>query len=221
MGAGMKETNLKMTSPVTVQFIALYSAAVSLALISGCATAHTNPNKDLRRPAATDAGSDDNVVSVSFGAPINRPFVSIKVCVPGTTNCTVVPNIMLDSGSDGLRILSSALPASLPPVESASGDRVAFSSVFGGTATAWGPYAYADVYLGNDLATNVPIQVLDSTFATPPAGSMNVITPSMSSTFGNGILGIGLGISSSIIPPGMGFYYCRGSTCSPCCYPQS
>lgn len=38
---------------------------------------------------------------------------SVTVCVPGTSNCVTIDNVQVDTGSQGLRVLASQLPASL------------------------------------------------------------------------------------------------------------
>ena len=45
----------------------------------------------------------------------NKPCVSVQVCVPGTTTCVTVNNLLLDTGSYGLRLFKEALPFSLAP----------------------------------------------------------------------------------------------------------
>lgn len=35
---------------------------------------------------------------------VNTPYVSVNVCEPGTTKCQTINNVLLDTGSTGLRI---------------------------------------------------------------------------------------------------------------------
>src|SRR5271170_3713170 len=45
---------------------------------------------------------------------VNTLFTSVTVCVPGsTTNCQTIDHIQVDTGSFGLRILSSVLNSTL------------------------------------------------------------------------------------------------------------
>ena len=39
----------------------------------------------------------------------NGLFTSVTVCLPGTQNCQIIPDILVDTGSVGLRVLNSAL----------------------------------------------------------------------------------------------------------------
>jgi hypothetical protein len=43
----------------------------------------------------------------------NQPYVSVTLCAPGTSNCQTIDHVLVDTGSVGLRILSSVLNASL------------------------------------------------------------------------------------------------------------
>ena len=104
---------------------------------------------------------------------LNSPFVSVTVCVPGTTQCQTIPNILLSTTTVGLRIFSSELSVSLPPVTAADGQPVGECApyVFGSTTsyTLWGPVRTADVVLGAEAPVTVPIQILEPGFGTLPA----------------------------------------------------
>src|SRR5208283_4731826 len=39
----------------------------------------------------------------------NTAYVTVTVCAPGTTNCATIDHISVDTGSFGLRLLSSAI----------------------------------------------------------------------------------------------------------------
>src|SRR5208282_4537676 len=50
---------------------------------------------------AVNAGPANNAV--------NAAYVSVEVCNPGgTTTCATIPDVLVDTGSSGLRILASA-----------------------------------------------------------------------------------------------------------------
>src|SRR6476661_4239597 len=64
-----------------------------------------------------NAGPDNNYA--------NGLFTTVTVCAPGTSNCQPISGILVDTGSFGLRILSSALGTlnnSLPQQNDASGN---------------------------------------------------------------------------------------------------
>jgi hypothetical protein len=49
-------------------------------------------------------------VQVTFGPAndlVNGLFTSVTICVPGTANCQTIDGVQVDTGSDGLRLLSS------------------------------------------------------------------------------------------------------------------
>ena len=63
-------------------------------------------------PLVVDAGPDPQNVPV-----VNVPFVTITICVPGTQTCQTIDHVAVDTGSSGLRIVSSVLSIPLPPAE--------------------------------------------------------------------------------------------------------
>ncbi|MGB9364088.1 MAG: DUF3443 family protein, partial [Candidatus Sulfotelmatobacter sp.] len=53
--------------------------------------------------------------AASEGFPYaNGAFANVTVCVPGTSTCQTIDGVLVDTGSSGLRIISSALSLSLP-----------------------------------------------------------------------------------------------------------
>jgi hypothetical protein len=170
----------------------------------------------------------DNVATVTVDSgpsnnSVNTLFVSVKFCVPGsTTECHTVDRIQVDTGSYGLRVLSSAMPLSLPLQAVNGGSLVECVAFVDGYS--WGPVVQADVSIGGESANSLPIQVIgDSRFPTvPPDCSAGGGTEEDTvAQFGaNGILGIGPfaydcgdACATAVIP---GSYYAcsSGSTCS-------
>ena len=67
---------------------------------------------------------------------------------------------------------------------------------FGDTSYAWGPVLFADVVIGGETATSVPIQVIGDTTFTVPAASCLTLGPgpsldTVAALGANGILGVG------------------------------
>ncbi len=64
-----------------------------------------------------------NVMTVSIGntgqcdgdSYDNEPCTSVTICSPGSTNCQTINNILVDTGSYGLRVFSSVLQVNLKP----------------------------------------------------------------------------------------------------------
>src|ERR1039457_998869 len=142
--------------------------------------------------------SASNVLSITVNDPTypNKPTVSVTVCTPGTSICQTINNILLDTGSYGLRIFKQTpLNVSLLQVTVASGPLAECISYLDGSGD-WGPVQIADVVLGGETASNVPIQVVDATYfasAIPTAcKSPNVTSLDNSPVYYNGILGVGL-----------------------------
>lgn len=134
-------------------------------------------------------------VTTAPGLTRNMLTTSVTVCQPGTGNCATIDNIQVDTGSNGLRILASALPARLSLAAVASGSGVTGEcAVFGG-GYAWGAVRSADVQMAGQLAASIPIQLIaDPALPNVPtdcAGSGPSML-SVASLRANGILGVGL-----------------------------
>jgi uncharacterized protein DUF3443 len=147
----------------------------------------------------------------------NKPCVSVTVCTPGTTTCQTVTDILLDTGSYGLRIFKQALTVSLPPVTNGSGT-VAECVQFGDGSADWGPVQTASVILGDEPPVQVPIQVIDATFSSRPLACQTADQGPADAGF-NGILGVGLfaqdcGTTCTRQSNNRLYYACTGASCS-------
>ena len=175
--------------------------------------------------AITGANTQPITVSGDFapGYP-NELLTSVTVCVPGTTTCQTIPNIVVDTGSVGLRLISTPLTLALPVVTSGTaplGECLEFVDSF-----VWGPVVTADVQLGSALAAGVPIQIIGSpTFAPPPALCTSSGLPEQGTvdTFGaNGVLGVGLfsadcgSLCTADRPAAPAIYFTCPSRSAPC-----
>jgi hypothetical protein len=141
----------------------------------------------------------------------NQPCVSVTICSPSSpTSCVVVNNILLDTGSYGLRVFSSFLTSITLPLETNAGNTIAECVTYGDGSANWGPIAYANIQLTpGAIVNNLPIQTINSTFtgASNCNGVNNNATPA---AFGfNGILGVGPLINDNGI-----YYQCTNSSCS-------
>ena len=176
----------------------------------------------------TMASSGQNVVAISVnGGPtnnyVNGVFVTLTVCVPGSSSCQSIPNVLVDTGSSGLRLLSSALTISLKQQNGPGGHPVAECVPFLSGFT-WGPVETADIQIAGERASTVPIQVLSDTAFPVPSGCSRTGLQSMDSlsTLGaNGLLGVGLfaqdcgpACASPVGNPGL-YYECPSSGCQP------
>lgn len=161
-----------------------------------------------------------NVISISVsgsgicsGAP-NNPCVQVTVCQPGTTNCQIIPDILVDTGSLGLRIFGSALNVPLTQTTDSQGRPIGECAAFADLTVDWGPVKLADVVLGNEPAVTVPIQVIDPTFGggaptTTCASSGVTVNQTPTQAASNGILGV------NFFPVDAGPYFSCSTTCTP------
>jgi hypothetical protein len=199
---------LKLEAGVRVVKAVLAVSVVALtAFVAGCGggggssssssdSGNSGPNQ---QPIAANAA---NTVAVTVGRGvkgiINIPTVSVKVCAPNSTsNCTTVDNVLLDTGSYGLRVVNSALGSlanSLPVQQATAGGQLAECTHFADGFT-WGTTRTATVQISGEVANNIPIQVIgDMADSTVPAnGCVNGANESTADALGaNGILGLGV-----------------------------
>jgi hypothetical protein len=190
-----------------------------------------NPcSADPATPASTaPTGSNYMQITVNgslctLGSSVNypnEPCASVTICNPSApSSCQTISNILVDTGSFGLRLFSSVVTLPLA-AEMNSGATVADCVVFGDGSSEWGSVVLANVVLGGQTATNVPIQLIDPNFGTPPgacSSSQGIPDTSPQEAGFNGILGVG-NLAQDCGPDcdaahGDGQYFnCTGSTC--------
>jgi len=147
----------------------------------------------------------------------NKPCVSVTVCTPGTSECQTITDILLDTGSYGLRIFKDVLTnVTLQQVAVGAGS-LAECVQFGDGTSLWGPVQAGDVILGNEPAIRIPIQVIDATFGALPGSCSDALQSPADAQY-TGILGVGLftedcGTDCSSSKE-IGIYYaCKGTNC--------
>jgi len=98
------------------------------------------------------ATSGPNVLQITVNSgPTRRyengAFTSVTICIPrGQSQCQTISGVLVDTGSSGLRILSSVLSLSLPHQTSSNSNPVAECVQFQDGYT-WGPVELADIKL--------------------------------------------------------------------------
>lgn len=132
-----------------------------------------------------------NVVPLTVRTPhsgFNRMVVSVTVCDPGTDHCATIDNVMVDTGSTGLRLEGSAVPSSLnlPAFTGANGKPLAECLRFVHD-DAWGPLYRTDMRIGGLTAKNLPVQIIADDVRPRPVGCPT----STARPTSNGTLGIG------------------------------
>lgn len=201
------------------------SALASIVVYQGCTgftaspSSATNYTYGTPTPTPTYAGGS-NVMAVTVGCSYaDEPCVSVTVCAPGSNNCTTVPNVLLDTGSSGLRLFSSTISGlGLSPASSGSGGSLAECQTYVDGTSDWGAVTKVDIIMGSERASNVLMQAIDANFAGIPSGCTNPDQNPSSSGY-NGILGVGLfvgdcGSTCASSSQNQIYYSCSGSTCT-------
>jgi len=199
--------------------------------------------------SGTDSGShaDGNTVHGDSGAVANStpmvvnagpagtdsldvPFISISVCVPGTHQCQTIDYVSVDTGSTGLRIVSSALSVALPQATASTGKPLAECYTFD-DGYVWGSVRMADIRIAGEVAASIPIQLIgDPGFTSVPGDcSSTGSSEDTVANFGsNALIGINQIIAdcgsycSDTMNIGTGAYYsCSGSSCTAVAVPDA
>jgi uncharacterized protein DUF3443 len=191
----------------------LHGLIVASALIFGCGSASNNSSQ--MNQGSSSPGSNVQAISVNGGPAhnfVDGAFTSVTVCVPGSaTNCQTISGILVDTGSFGLRILSSALSISLPAQNNSGGNPIAECAAFADGVT-WGPVEMADVKISGEAANSIPIQVIGSpSLPNVPSSctAQGVPMDDLSSLAANGLLGVGSSIADQEI-----YYACPAGGCA-------
>jgi hypothetical protein len=142
-------------------------------------------------PASGQAASPVNVVPLTVKTPhagFNRMVVTVTLCEPGTARCATIDDVMVDTGSTGLRLEASAVPSWLRlPAFTGAGDRPLAECLRFIHDDAWGPLVRADLHIGGMTATDLPIQIIaDDDRPRPGACPTSTVKPTS-----NGTLGVG------------------------------
>lgn len=206
---------------------ALGASAFAAALLIGCGGGSSKQN------VIAGAASNVQTINVNSGPAndyVNGVFTSVTVCVPSTSNCQVIDGVLVDTGSYGLRLLSStgggALTLALPNQTGSDTNPIGECAPFVSGLT-WGPVATADITISGEKASALPVQVIDGTFAALPSECAAFGVPEQDTLTGqnglgaNGILGVGPLVQdcgsqctqTGSANPGL-YYDCAGSTCT-------
>lgn len=174
--------------------------------------------------------ADSTLGGCTPGSPIyavNTPYVSVKVCLPGTNNCMTIDHVSVDTGSSGLRLQYGAIAnltstsgnsgsnffAAMPTTANQTGNATAECVQFGSGYT-FGPVVNLDVYVMTGSGTTyeksagVNVQIAGGTTAstTDVSGASNLASceaglPSMNDIYamgGNGLIGVGLFVNDCV-----------------------
>src|SRR6204780_2733816 len=103
--------------------------------------------------------------AAAMGGTFNIPYASVKVFQPGTTTCAIIDDVLVDTGSVGLRLMASALTAAGLTLAATADPSNASNTIaeclpFADGYT-WGPVAVSDVSLSGELASGVSVNIID------------------------------------------------------------
>jgi hypothetical protein len=206
----------------------LTSAAVA---VSSCGGGGSGSSSTASPPpaaanAVTMIVDGGPVVNGAQVGTINQAYVTVTLCVPGTSTCQNIDHVWVDTGSTGLRLIASAVTLSLP-IAQQGGSNLATCEQFL-SSFSWGAVRTADVKISGESASSVPIQVIGDAAVptTAPVKCSNGTSPldTVTQMGANGLLGIGVfqqdcgpGCqSNSTGTPPDGFYYtCPAGACQP------
>jgi Protein of unknown function (DUF3443) len=226
-----------------VQKIAVAFLLGTLAILAGCGGGSSSPSSTSSNSnSGTISGANVLPVTVDAGpttasgaAYLNGLFASVVICVPGSSTCQTVDHVLVDTGSEGLRVLASAITLPLA-TELINNTPVAECVQYADGSFNWGSVRTADVKLSGEVASSIPIQVAgDMSPSTIPTncstnsqtGGPGTEIDTITSLGANGILGVGpfrqdcgpnCPSSTANLPPQMYFpyYVCAsGGTCQP------
>ena len=189
----------------------------SLLVVTGCGGGGSSSSGGSGGGGGSVANTVPIVVNSGLTNSVDTAFVSVTVCVPGTSTCQTVDNVVVDTGSFGLRILKSAIPnLSLPQENGPTGNPLLNCGQFASFFT-WGPVMTADVKIAGEVANSVPIQVVgeaDTGFPTPTTkcAQSSKDGSTLLGLGGNGLIGVGeflqdCGPACSTSTNNPGFYY--------------
>src|SRR4051794_15179060 len=89
---------------------------IVLVFMTGCGGADNSSVPNLPNGNVLPVLTGANVLPLTVNGSlcstrsyINKPCVSVTVCTPGTSTCQTIHDILLDTGSYGLRVFKSVL----------------------------------------------------------------------------------------------------------------
>jgi hypothetical protein len=126
---------------------------LALAGCGGGSGSAWNSPTSLGKSSGSSSGTSNSVAVIvdsgpaGAGGTVNEPFVSVTICSPSDpSSCQTIDHILIDTGSFGLRVISSALSSSLSlPLETDfNGNSIAECAMFV-DGYGWGPVRMANL----------------------------------------------------------------------------
>ncbi|WP_323123652.1 DUF3443 family protein [Burkholderia alba] len=163
----------------------------------------------------------------------NIPTVSITLCVPGYTDaahCQTIPDILVDTGASGVRIVASVLNPALQKAfvpETYSGKNVAECLQYV-NSSVWGSVSKADIWLGTDptqgtppanaqYGNGVPFQLIGGSGLPAAPSQCSNIQDTVAAFGSNGTIGV----SPATLDGELLYYTCSSTSCARAQLPSS
>src|SRR5579863_5797810 len=151
----------------TVRSVLALITVGAFSFLVGCGG--NNGSTPVGVPTPTPEGQ--NIVPISVnGGPlvtanpsqvyINGGFVSVNICLPGTTTCQTIDNVLLDTGSFGLRLLASQVTINPPVLTDNNGNTLNDCVQFLDNSFLWGNVVSVDVKMAGEVASSTSIQLI-------------------------------------------------------------
>ena len=216
LSSGVGSLGNQTATSVTYSAPASVTANTPVTLIA-TSNANTHSTASLELTVLSSGAAANVAALTTAGGPVapstNSLYTSVTICRPGTSDCQTIDNILVDTGSEGLRVLEPLVePLVLPSLSDGSGGFFNNCIAFLDGSFLWGPVAFADIKIGGEATSSTPIQVISSGDVTVPTdcssgGTVNENTAQLLGA--NGILGIGLEPTDCFQ---QGVNFCDGST---------
>lgn len=212
-----------------LSYLRSWSIVCVLILLCACGGGGGGGGGTNTGASSTPSGDNVQAISVNKGpsssGAVNLAYTTVTVCVPGTSQCKIINNITIDTGSSGLRLLASALSGiSLPAQLSTLNHPLANCIPFVDLSHMWGSVKLADVKIGGKTASSTPIQLVgDTTVGTEPStcagGDSTKNLTTVDKLGSNGILGIGTNVEDcgdycTLYVTNNIYYDCPSTTCA-------
>lgn len=186
----------RLTPALLAPFLSIQGCGGGGSSTPAVAPAGTNTTVGTNTIAAAGPNVQPIIVDAGLGVSVNLAFTSVTLCVPNSVvNCQTIDNIIVDTGSIGLRIMSSVLNPSLSLQQQTQANVPVVECAKFADGFSWGPVKLADLKISGEQANSLPIQVIgDPSFAVVPRACLATTGAPINTVQAlgaNGILGLG------------------------------
>ncbi|TXI93677.1 MAG: DUF3443 family protein [Neisseriales bacterium] len=138
----------------SIIFVSLTALCISACNGGSSSSSSNNALAYNQTPIVVDHGVNESALP-------NRPFVTVTLCVPGTTTCQTIDHVLLDTGSDGLRVPASVLKNAAMYPQLTLDNQPLYTCANYAAGYDFGSMNLTDVVWGGETAKSVPFQIID------------------------------------------------------------